>query len=75
MNRTFSIAVAAAALIATACSGDEQMLIAGTSDGAAAPTKSGTLAKGREVVFTDGMIAGYVPETSQLLFTGEIDPE
>ena len=75
MNRTFSIAIAAAALLTTACAGDEQPQTAGTANGFAAPTKSGTLAKGREVVFTDGMIAGYVPETSQLLFTGEIDPE
>ena len=50
MNRTFSIAIAAAALLTTACAGDEQPQTAGTANGFAAPTKSGTLAKGREVV-------------------------
>ena len=74
MNRTFSIAIAAAALLTTACAGDEQPQTAGTANGFAAPTKSGTLAKGREVVFTDDMIAGLVSETSQLLFSAGIEP-
>ena len=74
MNRTFSIAIAAAALLTTACAGDEQPQTAGTANGFAAPTKSGTLAKGREVVFNDDMIAGLVSETSQLLFSAGIAP-